>query len=336
MPRSKRKTVVVSKTGVSVDLIYCRKCMLPKKPIDFLEAVDTWIDSNGYMSICRQCLNELFDKLYASEGSYEKATLRLCRMINLKFSESAIQATLKQIETYKERGTESKGFFTLYKGKLYTTSKTSNRIDSTIDLTYDEVTHINVNKNELNDAAFDGAGKDLKDFWGNNFEEADYIWLEKELAEWEGKHDIRTKSEESLLQLIILKRFDIRKAREEGRDTTALEKSYQGLLDTSALSPKLSTAANSGENFDTFGLWIADIEKNEPAQWLETDGKPFYKDVDDVEGYFQRFFVRPLKNFILQSKDFNVDDESLTLDDDDGFDESDEVTGNADSTIISE
>ena len=34
-----------------------------------------------------------------------------------------------------------------------------------------------------------------------------------------------------------------------------------------------------------------------------------YRDVGNVEKYFDDYFVRPLKNFVTQSKDFKIDNE---------------------------
>lgn len=334
MPKSRRKSVT-TKTGETISSAHCRRCMGDLPPAKFYSATDIDIDKNGLLSICKGCIHELFTLFYSTENSIEKTVLRLCRKLNIKYSEEAIEAAKIHKKTLEDKGVLDSPFMGIYFSKLYSTNKTTMRIEAGIDLQYSEVTHINVIGKEINDDAFDGGGKDLKAFWGTKFQEQDYAWLEGELAEWKNKHKIDTKSEESLLQLIILKRFDIRKAREEDRDTSSLEKEYQALLKTSALSPSMTNVANSGDALDTYGKWIADIEKEEPAQWLEGDGHEKYgmfRDVDDVDGYFQKYFVRPLRNLILQAKDFNIDDNQN--EEDDGLIEGDaEAIENNDATL---
>jgi len=65
-------------------------------------------------------------------------------------------------------------------------------------------------------------------------------------------------------------------------------------------------------------MWIQDIEREEPAQWLKTDPRgDMYRDVANVEDYFQKYIVRPLKNFIQGSRDFNTDEEEIEKEFDD-------------------
>ncbi len=49
------------------------------------------------------------------------------------------------------------------------------------------------------------------------------------------------------------------------------------------------------------------IEENEPASYYED--KKLFKDFDDIDFYFKKYVTRPLKNFVTQSRDFNVDTE---------------------------
>lgn len=292
---------------------------------DFYDAVDAGlIDANGLMSICKKACNELFDKFLASENSYEKAILKMCRVLNLKYSDDAINAALKQMETYKERGTESTSFFSLYKGKLYTTSKTSNRIEShNIDLQYEEVTQINITgKNTLSDFNEDELEKDVIEFWGEGYETEDYEWLEKTFADWKKTHKSDTMAEESLLKEIVFKQFEIRKARKNELSTAALVKELQDLMKTASVDPSKTSLSNSGKAQETFSSFIKMIEENEPASYYSDEDKKLFKDFDNIEYYFDKYVRRPLKNFITGSRDFNVDGES---EDDDELGENTEI-----------
>ena len=94
----------------------------------------------------------------------------------------------------------------------------------------------------------------------------------------------------------------------------------QELMKNLAISPNaINNSLNGGKAMDTFGLWIKDIEIEEPAEWMKGDPRgDIYRDIDNVEEYFEKYTTRPLKNFILQSKDFNIEEgEENIFDDDD-------------------
>lgn len=56
-----------------------------------------------------------------------------------------------------------------------------------------------------------------------------------------------------------------------------------------------------------YGLWVADVENDEPAEHFEK--KPLYKDYDGLGKDWARFILRPLKNIFTNERDFNVGDD---------------------------
>lgn len=232
--------------------------------------------------------------------------------MNLRYSEEAVQAALKQMETYKERGTDNPSFYGLYKSKLYTVLKTSNRIEShNINLQYEEVTQINITgRNTLADFNEEELEKDVIEFWGEGYETEDYEWLEKTFSNWKKTHKSDTMAEESLLKEIVFKQFEIRKARKNETSTAALVKELQDLMKTASVDPSKTSLANSGKAQETFSSFIKMIEENEPASYYSDEDRKLFKDFDNIEYYFDKYVRRPLKNFITGSRDFNVEGES--------------------------
>lgn len=309
-----RRKAVISRTGVSLDSVYCRKCMSDRKPADFMSALDERLDRNGYFSVCKSCVNETFEEIYASEKNLEITVLRMCRMLNVKYSEEAIQATLKQLETMKNKGNLDTPFFGLYRMKLVTTQ--SGKIgDRHEDLTYQEVTNINVPER---DALHDGqVSQEVLEFWGGEYAYSEYVWFEKMLSQWKKTHKHDTMAEETLLKEIVFKQYDIEKARKDkGKSTATLVKELQDIMKTAAIDPSKTSIANSGRSHDTFSSFIKVIEENEPAEYYKD--KALFQDYDNIEFYFEKYVLRPLKNFILGSRDFNVKDEN-ELEEDSGF-----------------
>lgn len=320
--RQLREPITDNDSGLPEGKGYCRKCQKVKSSGNFFSAVNKELDCNNMMSFCKSCVDEIYsNSLIYEKGNIQKATLRTCRILDVKFNPVAIDSALKQIET---KGSDPKRFFGFYKAKLLLQER-ENPSDVLVDLSYQHDTPIIINnpENILKDDEFEEA-RDLKEFWRVEDKE-DLEFLETEFANFKKTNKATTHAEIVLLKEICYKLLDMYKDRKQGKSTDSSLKQLMSIMEKSLISPNMVNAANSGENLDTFGAWIADIEKEEPAQWLENEGRELYKDVDNVEEYFQKYFVRPLRNFILQAKDWNIDDEGL--DDDDGDIFSDKADG---------
>jgi hypothetical protein len=298
------KKIVTSRTGVELTECYCRKCMKMKPAMDFFEATDLFLDANGKMSICRNCCNDIYNDIFLSERNFEKALLKTCRILNVRYDETAIFAAKETLQSMLEKGLDTDKIFGMYKGKLSKTQETRiNNRDLTEDFTFQELGYGLV-ENPMTDDDYEDA-HDLKQFWGTNFEKEDYDWLEEELADWKKTHKCDTKAEETLLKEICYKEFDIRKDRAEGRDPSNKVKQLQDLMKTASVDPAKTAMAGSGKSQDTFSSFIKTIEQNEPAEYYKD--KELFKDFDNIDFYFRKYVTRPLKNFITQSRDFNVE-----------------------------
>jgi hypothetical protein len=307
--RSKRKEIDEQK-------VYCRKCQEHKKKSDFFICTDEYLDTNGVMSICKTCCNLIYNNIYNAEKNISKSLLRCCRMLNVRFDEDAVEATKAHLNTLAQSGKETSNVFGIYKGKILSSAKKNfSDKNSTLDLTFYEPVGLNINPEDpLED--HEKNAEELKRFWGDNLEYDDYAWLESELAEWKQTHSAVTKSEVSLLKMIILKSFDIRKARKENNVTAInkLEESYQNLLKTSALSPAQSNAASQGKLADTYGMLIKMIEEETPAEhykYYELFGNFF-----NLKKYFKDYISRPITNFFNGQKNYQIsEDGDVSLDD---------------------
>jgi hypothetical protein len=315
--RSKRKTdEFISRTGVKIDQNYCRRCMQFKDPDQFYNATDKYLDSNGLMSICRDCINETYDRLYLSEMSMEKAILKLCRMLNVRFDLRAVDAAKQHMETAEVKGTKYSAIFGMYKMKLGSTQKAKigERVEE--DMTFVEPSLQDVEKINENETL---GMEYYEESWGMGLGAEDYHYLEQEFAKWKRTTKCDTQGEEVLVKELCYKQNEIRKARIEGKSVDTLVKSLQEIMKNSALTPALQNAASAGKMADTFGVWIKEIESMTPAEFYEDKLK--YKDIDGIDEYNQKYITRPLGNFITGSRDFNTGDlEEINDIDDLGFD----------------
>lgn len=313
MVQSRRKVKTVkSKTGIELETVYCRKCMQNLKPSEFFTSVDEILDSNGYFSICKSCCNKIYDNYNRVEHDMAHSILKTCRKINLKFDERAVEAARLHIQTLFDNGKETDNVIGIYKSKIAANSK-DNFADSVsaMDLTFIEPTQALPAARPLDIS--DIGADELKRKWGDNYNREDYEYLERELSEWTKTHKNDTKAETTLLKELCYKSLEIKKEREGNKSTAALVKELQELMKTASVDPAKTASIGSGRSQDTFSGFIKTIEETEPADYFKD--KELFKDFDNIGWYFKKYITRPLKNFITQSRDFNVEKEDDEDDD---------------------
>lgn len=152
--------------------------------------------------------------------------------------------------------------------------------------------------------------------WGKGFTLEQYEYLEYELNNCKKTLKCDTWSEDTLLKEICIKKLEIRDKRERKEDTKDDIKELQGLMKTCAVDPAKTSLANSSKALDAFGVWIKDIEEKSPAEWYKDKKK--FKDIDGIDDYLKKYVMRPIKNFITGSRDFNVDKDVMVDFDNDG------------------
>ena len=309
MPRTKRIAKYISSTGVAITTCYCRKCMQMKKPEDFFETTDYFLDSNGRLSICKDCCNDMYEKFMETEGTYERTIMKMCRILNVKFDTNAVAYAKKQIieKDYKDSFGNYKRFLTTGKSKFATRDQ---------DLTYVEPSY--EAKEKINNSVDIVDRKYLEGVWGKGLSKQDYDFLEEEYNRWAGPIGNVTHGEEVLIRDICSLQCRIRKAIAEGnfKLVDTLIESRQKIMKDGALTPALQSAANNGKNVDTFGAWLKDIETMMPAEWYKDKEK--FRDMDGVEPDIADI-KRGIKNFVTESRDFN----SVELEKIDGLEEED-------------
>lgn len=319
MPVSRRKIKppTISKTGVELTTCYCRKCMQNKKPGEFYTAVDLFLDSNGYMSICKSCCNDIFNTIHVTEKDVSKALLQTCRFLNIKYDEVALASALSHVEKQNEKGIDIKDIFGIYKTKLVSTNRMGFQSSSNMDITFVEPSFGTICNTESDEYEI----TDLKQVWGSNWSKEDYEYLEKEYADWSKTHPTDTKGEQTMIREVCLKMLEIRNKRNLREPTAGLVKELQELMKTAGVDASKATASNSGKSHESFSNFVKIIENNEPADYYKD--KELFKDFDNIGVYFKKYITRPIKNFITGSRDFNVnmeDDESDEEFEEDTFD----------------
>lgn len=155
---------------------------------------------------------------------------------------------------------------------------------------------------------------ELVERWGLGWDLEDLQWLEKCYHGWEISTQVNTLAVKKMIRMICQKELDIRKARQLNKPTDKLEKALLELMNNSNLTPKTMSAINETDSTKIYGVWIKDIEKYKPAEYFKD--KDLYFDFDGIKDYFDRFILRPMKNILTGSRDFDsefmIEDEDET------------------------
>ena len=310
---TKSKTVgVVNKDGVLIEMCHCRKCGLDKRPTEFYQATDRLLDQSGYMSVCKDCCRDLYVRFYKTSHTIENTILKLCRILNWKFSDAAIEATRKHLDT-QNKSPDDESTIGIYRTKLTNSERKNLASEDSgeTDLTFQEG-GISIGTEFVNDDDFEEA-VDLKEFWGTNYTFEEYTFLEKVKELWNGTYSHKTPAEEYYIKQVCYKELDLKRAREEDntKSVDSIQKSMDLLLKGAALQPmQASVASNQSKLSDAWGLKMKMVENKMPGEVYKD--KELFKDYDGiVRKYILPFITRPIINFMTGNRDFNVSEEDM-------------------------
>lgn len=299
----------VNKTPKQVKMVsgegYCRKCQKTMPFTKFYEATNIKLDSNGYMSICKDDCNDIYNTYFSIYNNIETALQLTCQDLDVRFSQEALKQCQSQIEKLLSQGKRAETVFGYYKSKLGSTGKNN---DGVLNLRYRDSDAINANdiKNKNNQNQDVDVDNDLFLFWGKGFSLDDYIFLETEISNWKQTHKCDNQAEVTLLREICIKILSIRNKRETNENVSGDLKELQDLMKTASVDPAKANTASAGKSHDCFGLWVKDIEQFRPAEWYEQQEK--YKDIDGFIPYIKNYIVRPIANFLSGTRNFLIND----------------------------
>lgn len=295
LKRNKIETININEDMTEQGINYCSMQLSDKcKKLhgfrdvgDFYSSGKQTFYSNGRFTICKDCLKEFCYKDGEINLPNFKSILRIYDLpFFIKEWESSVDDKNETIGVYM------KNIFLNYKDKGYSDgdiddSTLSNNIKNCI--THDE---------------------ELEDRWGNGWTQKELRWLDQDYTEWLTHHDGSKMSVQRLMQMICIKELEIRNARQDGKPTDKLEKSLRELMSDASLTPKTMSAINETDSEKVFGTWLKEIQEYRPTEYFED--KTLYEDYDGIGEYFERFVLRPMKNLLTGTRDFdkefNVED----------------------------
>lgn len=296
------KTVRTHK-AVSGSTGYCRKC---QKTLalqnNFYEATNPMLDSNGFLSICKNCCYELYNHYYSIYGNIDSAIKFTCRDLDIRYCSEALRQTQSQIENATTKGKPVDKVFGIYKSKLGSTGKNNTGIDMMRFKDSDNM------EKQITDSISPEINSDFEltedviKFWGvsQRFQKEDYEYLTNKYMEYINTYECDTPTMEELLKQAAFESLEIRMKRMSGDDVSKNLKNLQEILGSANIKPNQETGANATEQA-TFGVLIKKWENEEPIP--EPDEQ--WKDVDGIGKYIRVWFLGHLCKMLGISNEYS-------------------------------
>lgn len=246
------------------------------------------IFANGKVPICKDCMREY---VYEEDGLPNverfKEVLRIC---DYPFLKSIWETSFN--EDGDTIGLYFKNVWLNFKDKTWKDSDGVN-----------VYTDVELGKSQkVTKLSYDDS--ELARTWGKGFTTEELHWLEEDYADWELRGaDCSQFSVQKMVKRICITELKIRRAEEKGDSVEKLEDSLIKYMTNSNLTPKTLKGMNENDSQRVFGVWLKDIEKNRPAEYFQD--KSLYEDFDGIMDYFKRFVLRPMKNLLTGSREFD-------------------------------
>lgn len=311
---------------------YCRYCANEKDSRRFYKSFD-FLDADGKMPICIDCVSYLFNFYYSIHSRIDVALYEVCRCINVRYDSRAYSSLMAALERNGMKATAdalADGYDevqpssdidtiavdtkSILFGKYYAILQ---RIyaNSDVELTFDvykndrpegyEDKSTDKPASETMQELFEQHLSAVEKKWGKGYEPDDYAFLESEYNSWAKTKDVENKSVDLLIREVCMQQLKMRKIREDGGEVKKGDVDIlTTLMDKCSITPDKEKESNSSKSQAAFGLWLKDVETLSPAEWVEN--QKLFKDVEGIDQYVKQTYDRAVKNYIGMQRDFRV------------------------------
>lgn len=313
---------------VSTDRAICSRCGIAygRRKGNFPVCYGSLYKGVGYLHICRDCVDKLFNNYLSQCNNARDAVRQMCRKLDLIWSPSAFDSALKVAATRSVFSSYlAKINTTAYAGKCYDDSllnegalwnfsgHSNKPADSNAKLASEKSDAPNIpdeqviteelpKEVDIREKPVEAEKIDITDdiiaFWGPGYTPSMYSELEQRRQYWlthlpEGVEI--TVGLNGLLRQICSLEIDINRARASGASVDRLVTTLNTLIGSAMLKPTQSN--NDGDSpldKTPFGVWIKKWEDDRPIP--EPD--PQFKDVDNVVRYIEVWFKGHLSKML--------------------------------------
>ena len=269
----------------------------------FYEHKNLEIFPKGYVPYCKDCCNDMLQYYLKKTGTIEASMWYVCALLDIPFIKRVFEKT-------QELNRDTDKFIETYYNLLWGSKSMKKALD-----TWESFSDSDVGFEEISTTVKDVEGvkaqiQELTLKWGNQENEEDYSFLEYLYAKYTNGISIENPQQEDLYRDLCLARLEKRKI-EEGKCDTDISKTQARILNlmrTLKLDDFESTKPKTLSEQLMFAK-IAQIEMLKPCDLYKEPQK--YKDFNKVRKYYQDICLRPLKNTLAGTRDFDIDVDNL-------------------------
>lgn len=259
-----------------------------------------YASNNQRLPYCKNCVAEYFKQLTDFfSGNEVKAAERMCQINDWFFLEDIWDAT-RNVSREQERITiySSRMCFTGWKKRGTTYLDTIKESATTALSSYSDYEDL-----KENDATT--ISRAQLDRWGIGFDEAEYKQLDAHYKMLRETIDTNDVIQDNLAKDLCEIKIQQIRARNRG-DADSFQrftKLYQDTLKTANLKVKSGEKAAVDVTEEHWGNYVKMVEQYCPAEFYED--KSLFDDFDGIKEYFERFILRPVKNWLFGTREMD-------------------------------
>lgn len=287
---------------------YCSRCgrSYPQQRGNFSYSQSSLYDGNNhYLTICTTCVDELYDHYVDTLGSEQAAMRRICSKLDIYYKPELFGDTKQPSDDVSRIGQYvSRLALRQYKGKTYDTTLDEEHVE-------DPETKSSVRQK-------------TKKFFGEGFEDSDYLFLESQYDDWITRYECQTKGQEELFKNLSFAQLNIVKAQRDGKKVKEAMDAFQQLMRTANITPAQRND-NALADQNTFGTLIRKWENDRPIaeplpEWRDVDGIVRYVTVYflghlckmmGIENRYSRMYEQEMEKYRVERPEYEEDDEAL-------------------------
>jgi len=301
----------IRKPAIERHEFYCTMCgkkYTVQKGNFYYSQSPLYAGNNKYMSVCRHCVDALFEHYKEVLGDEEEATKRTCCKLDMYFSHEIYESTNKTNESMSRMAS------------MVSRSNIRQHASKNFDDTLDEArTDVLLTESDVAEAQENGEVKITQTAikrWGLGFSPEEYAFCENLYKMFKLANPRADGVAEVFIKdLVVTKVLQTRAFKANDAENYAkYSKIFQDTLKASKLKMTEEDEQNLNDEEVCWGNFIKDVEQYTPADLYLN--KKIFEDVDEIKEYFKRFIIRPFKNFFTGSKDMDEEFSILPGDDD--------------------
>ena len=270
----------------------------PQRKNNFLKTTSVLYRGNdGYFPICRRCMEDFYAKYLETTGDAYTALRIICRQWDIYINDAIFNRVAKSAyDNSKVAKLVQYSSLAPHKGKCYD------------DVVLEDIAKKDLYSQNAHKQDFE-ITPEMKARWGNDRKDSEYEALE---SHYDSFIDQITEGD-IVQEKLLIDLSEMHLAQKESLKTKdydsfgKMSTLYQNTLKNANFKP-IQKASEIKTSEKPYSSMLQEIEEFCPAD-VYKDGKLF-DDVDSIKDYWQRFIVRPLKNFFLgtseQDPEFSV------------------------------